>query len=90
MQNETIEFLTFQRINFKKWEDISFLLNCIEKFCSIYEIESGRIDLKRVLELIEEVDKKELLKETFNQQQQPRGSLIQKQSNNSQSNTTTR
>lgn len=51
-----------------------FLLNCIESFCTVHDIENATIDLKRVLELLEETDKKEQLKEAFSQQQQPRGS----------------
>lgn len=52
IQNESKEFLLFQRVNFKKWDDILFVLQCLEKFCEIYKINETQINLKRVLELV--------------------------------------
>lgn len=74
IENETEEFLQFQRLNFKRWEDVLFVLNCIEKFCMLYDIREGRVLMKRVLELVDDAERKENLKAEFNLMQKPRGS----------------
>lgn len=49
-----------------------FVLECIEKFCTVYRIESARVDLKRVLEVIEDVERRESWKDIIERLQRPR------------------
>lgn len=49
--------MLFQKINYKKWDQIEDILNNIEKFTKKYEIKYCTLDLQKVMQLIESKSK---------------------------------
>ena len=52
IQNDSTEFLMFQKSQYSKWDQIDHILKAIENFCCHYEIKYCTLDLQKVLDFL--------------------------------------
>lgn len=65
VQNDTPEFLLFQKLNYTKWDPIENVLKSVENFCKHFELKYCTLDLQKVMQLIDSKSKTEKSNKAF-------------------------